>query len=150
MELTFFEDPPRIPVQPTNSEARYIVGDASGSGFGSSSWIAGEEKIGATYGAWKKAVTNHMSSNFCETANLVISLREKVKEGSIKRGLEVFVFPDNSTAEATMYKGSSKSPLLHQMVLDLKKMEMVGDIIVHFVWMSGCLDVWEENDSTRN
>ena len=36
-----------------------------------------------------------------------------------------------------MYKGSSKSPLLHQMVLDLRKMEMIGDIIVHFVWISG-------------
>ena len=51
MEFTCFEDPPRIPVRPTISEATYIVGDASGSGFGSSSWIAGEEKIGATYGA---------------------------------------------------------------------------------------------------
>jgi len=27
--------------------------------------------------------------------------------------------------------------MLHQMVLDLRKMEMVGDIIVHFVWISG-------------
>ena len=67
----------------------------------------------------------------------MISIREKVKSGSIKRGSEVFVFTDNSTAEATMYKGSSRSPLLHQMVLDLRKMEMVGDIIVHFVWISG-------------
>ena len=54
MELTCFEDPPRIPVRPTNSKATYIVGDASGSGFGSSSWIAGEEKIEATYGAWTR------------------------------------------------------------------------------------------------
>ena len=82
-------------------------------------------------------MTDHMSSNFRETANLVISIREKTKDGSIKRGSEVFVFTDNSTAEATMYKGSSRSPLLHQMVLDLRKMEMVGDIIVHFVWISG-------------
>jgi len=78
-----------------------------------------------------------MSSNFHETANLVISIRDKVKEGSVRRGSEVFVFTDNSTAEATMYKGSSRSPLLHQMVLDLRKMKMVGDIIVHFVWISG-------------
>ena len=84
MELTCFEDPPRIPVRPTSSEATYIVGDAYGSGFGSSSWTAGEEKIGATYGAWKKAVTDHMSSIFRETANLVISIQNKVKEGTIK------------------------------------------------------------------
>jgi len=78
-----------------------------------------------------------MSSSFRETANWVISIREKVKEGSIKHGSEVFVFTDNSTAEATMNKGSSESPLLHQMVLDLRNMEMVGDIIIHFVWISG-------------
>ena len=36
-----------------------------------------------------------------------------------------------------MYRGSSKSRLLHNMVLDLRKMAMVGDIIVHFVWISG-------------
>ena len=78
-----------------------------------------------------------MSSNFRETANLVISLREKIGAGTIESGSEVFVFTDNSTAKATMYKGSSRSPLLHQMVLDLRKMEIVGDIIVHFVLISG-------------
>ena len=74
-----------------------------------------------------------MSSNFRETANLVISLRGEIEAGSIEHGSEVFVFSNNSTAEATLYKGSSRSPLLHQMVLDLRKMEMMGDIIVHFV-----------------
>ena len=63
-----------------------------------------------------------------------------------KRGSEVFEFTDNSTAEATMYKGSSKSPLLHQMVLDLRKMEIVGDIIVHFVLMSGKMMIWQGSD----
>ena len=36
-----------------------------------------------------------------------------------------------------MYRGSSKSKLLHNMVLDLRKMAMVGELIVHFVWISG-------------
>jgi len=49
---------------------------------------------------------------------------------------EGFVFTDNSTAEKTMYRESSKSALLHNMVLDLRKIEMIGDIIVHFVWIS--------------
>ena len=87
-----------------------------------------------------------MPSNFCETANLVISLREKIGAGTIESGSKVFVFTDNSTAEAAMYKGSSRSPLLHQLVLDLRKMEMVGDSIVHFVWILGKRMIWQGTD----
>ena len=75
MELTCFEGPPQIPVRPTNSKATYIVGDASGSGFGSTSWKTGEEKIHTPYGAWTGEVTKHKFSNFHETANLVLRLR---------------------------------------------------------------------------
>ena len=35
MELTAYKDPPEIPIQASNPDAIYIVGDASGSGFGS-------------------------------------------------------------------------------------------------------------------
>ena len=45
-----------------------------------------------------------------------------------------------------MYKGSSRSSLLHQIVLALRKMEMVGDIIVHFVWISGNRMIWNGVD----
>jgi len=73
MELTCFEDRLQIPVRPTNSKATYIAGDASGSGFGSSSWKTGDEKIHATYGAWKEEMTKYKSSNFRKTANLVLT-----------------------------------------------------------------------------
>ena len=143
MELTAHDSPPRVPARATNKEACYIVGDASGSGFGSSAYRATagkdstEEDVIAEYGTWTEPVTRNLSSNFRETANLVNKLRTSLQTGEIERGSEVFVFTDNSCAERTMYRGSSKSKLLHNMVLDLRKMAMVGDIIVHFVWISG-------------
>ena len=137
MELTALDEPPMNPVRATNKEACYIVGDASGSGFGSSLFLSTGKQVYAEYGTWTSKVTTESSSNFRETANLVNRLRTSLKSGEIQRGSEVFIFTDNSCAERTMYRGSSKSKLLHYMVLDLRKMEMVGDIIVHFVWISG-------------
>ena len=137
MELTALEEPPRIPVRATNEKACYIVGDASGSGFGSSLYHSTDVKVKAEYGTWTTKVTNEYSSNFRETANLVLRLKSSLASGEITKGSEVFIFTDNSVAERTMYRGSSKSKLLHNMVLDLRKMAMIGDIIVHFVWISG-------------
>ena len=37
---------------------------------------------------------------------------------------EFFLFTDNSTAENSFYRGSSKSKLLHELVLRLRKLEM--------------------------
>jgi len=137
MELTRMKEPPFIPMRATNPNAVFMVGDASGTGFGVSDYIQGENKIHAEYGDWTREVTENMSSNFRETANLVRHLERRIASGAVERGSEVFIFTDNSTAERTMFRGSSKSKLLHNMVLDLRRMEMHGDLIVHFVWISG-------------
>ena len=146
MRLTSHEDPPLIPVRPTNTEACYVVGDASGAGFGSSSYKPRFGVVNAEYGTWTPTVTNERSSNFRETANLAGRIKRMLKNQDLKKGSEVFVFTDNSCAESTMYKGSSKSRLLHEMVLDLRAMEMAGDIIVHFVWISGKRMIWQGGD----
>ena len=146
MRLTSYEDPPLIPVRPTNSEACYVVGDASGAGFGSSSYNTRSKGVNAEYGTWIPTVTNERSSNFREAANLVCRIKRMLRNQDLKRGSEVFVFTDNSCAESTMYKGSSKSRWLHEMVLDLRAMEMAGDIIVHFVWISGKRMIWQGGD----
>ena len=146
MRLTSYEDPPMIPVRPTNSEACYVVGDASGDGFGSSSYNARTKVVKAVYGTWTERVTNDESSNFREAANLVARIKTMLKNQDLKKGSEVFVFTDNSCAESTMYKGSSRSRLLHEMVLDLRAMEMAGDIIVRFVWISGKRMIWQGGD----
>ena len=137
MELTALDEPPKVPVRATNKEACYIVGDASGTGFGSSLFHSTGTEVHAEYGTWTPKVTRETSSNFRETANLVHRLKSSLESGKIERGSEVFVFTDNSCAERTMYRGSSKSKRLHNMVLDLRKMAMVGDLIIHFVWISG-------------
>jgi hypothetical protein len=51
--LDFFqpEIPPRIPVRASESAAVYMVGDASRTGFGTTKWRHGEDKISATHGA---------------------------------------------------------------------------------------------------
>ena len=146
MRLTSHEDPPMLPVRPTNSEACYVVGDASGAGFGSSSYKAKSKEVKAEYGTWKSTVTHDRSSNFREAANLVGRIKRMMKKQQIQKGAEVFVFTDNSCAESTMYKGSSRSKLLHEMVLDLREMEMAGDIIIHFVWISGKRMIWQGGD----
>eukprot|EP00536_Pseudo-nitzschia_multiseries_P018930 jgi/Psemu1/58071/gm1.58071_g len=86
MELSFADDPPRNPARVCNKEACYVVGDASGSGFGSSTRESKERKIHAEFSAWSE--------------------KRKVGSGTIPRGSEVFVFTDNFVAESTMLKGT--------------------------------------------
>eukprot|EP00536_Pseudo-nitzschia_multiseries_P016911 jgi/Psemu1/48344/gm1.48344_g len=81
------------------------------------------EMIHAEFGAWSEKVSNKSSSNFREAANLVELLKHKVGSGTIPRGSEVFLFMVNLMVESTMYKGSSSSELLHNMILELQKMQ---------------------------
>ena len=60
-----------------------------------------------------------------------------MQEGAIEPGTEVFVITDNAVAESTFFKGSSKSSLLHDMIVNLRRLEMEGQLIVHFNWVSG-------------
>jgi hypothetical protein len=68
---------------------------------------------------------------------LIIRAKALIREGKLKPGSELFVFTDNSVAERTYYKGSSSSPKLHQMIRELMIMEMPGQFIIHFIWISG-------------
>jgi hypothetical protein len=79
----------------------------------------------------------HESSNFREALNLVMMIESQVENGELPPGTEVFVFTDNSTAERAFNKGSSSSKKLHELVVKLRKMEMLGHIAPHFVWISG-------------
>ena len=61
------------------------------------------------------------SSNYRELRNLVESLEKSGSAGELE-GKEIFVFMDNSTAEAVIHKGSSSSPLLYELVVRLYKL----------------------------
>ncbi|KAL7574950.1 hypothetical protein ACA910_010773 [Epithemia clementina (nom. ined.)] len=60
-----------------------------------------------------------------------------IKTGPLPPGTEVFVFTDNSTAEAAFFKGTSTSKLLFKLVLRLKSLEMTGSSFVHLIWVAG-------------
>ncbi|KAL7559821.1 hypothetical protein ACA910_003984 [Epithemia clementina (nom. ined.)] len=69
-----------------------------------------------------------------------------MKEEELPEGTEVFLFTDNSTAEAAFYKGTSKSKLLFQLVLRLRKLEMEGKLFVHVVWVAGTCMIAQGTD----
>ena len=131
MDFTSRKVPPQIPVRLTRAVSIYMVGDASGTGFGGSTWEAGAVAIGATFGGWDNRV------NFREALNLVLMVEAQTKSGELIPGTEVFVFTDNSTAECAFNKGSSSSKKLHELVVRLRKMEMTGHITPRFMWISG-------------
>ena len=75
-------------------------------------------------------------SNRTELENLVGALYKISSENSLE-GYEIFMFTDNSTAKAAFWKGTLTSPLLFELVLELKQLEMDSDLILHFIHISG-------------
>jgi hypothetical protein len=49
----------------------------------------------------------------------------------------LFLFTDNTTAEAAFWKGSSKSPTLFELVLRLRTLEIEADLIIHVIHVAG-------------
>jgi hypothetical protein len=66
-----------------------------------------------------------------------MKLEELVQQGELPEGSEIFLFTDNSTAESAMYKGTSSSKLLFDLVMRLRKLEMQGSIFLHIIWVAG-------------
>ena len=99
--------------------AYYGFGDASGAGFGAT--IELDDGVQYQYGQWSAEITEKSSSNWRELANLVHTPKSLVSEKEL-RGLEIFIFTDNQTAEAAYWKGTSTSPKLFELVLKLRRM----------------------------
>jgi hypothetical protein len=129
------EKPPlkRVRAKAT-AKVYYGFGDASGCGFGATIQI-GDEII-YEYGQWTQEVTETKSSNWRELNNLVETLERVVKEYNLE-GSEIFIFTDNTTAEAAFWKGTSRSKTLFELVLRLKILEMDYGLILHVVHVSG-------------
>jgi hypothetical protein len=116
------------------SKAYYGFGDASGLGFGATIQIG--DSIWYEYGQWSEEVVEERSSNWREFTNLVEFLERSVKEHKLG-GSEISIFTDNNTLEATFWKGTSSSPLLFDLVLRLRKLEMDSNLIIHVLHISG-------------
>jgi hypothetical protein len=112
----------------------YGFGNASKSAFGATIQI--DEDIHYRYGQWCSEIVENESSNWKELSNLVTTLKEVVKSHGYQ-GYEIFMFTDNTTAEAAYWKGTTKSRPLFDLVLELKRLELDEDLILHVVHVSG-------------
>ena len=52
-------------------------------------------------------------------------------------GAEVFLFTDNLTVESAFYNGTSSSPLLFDLVLKLRKLELNYSAKIHLIHVAG-------------
>jgi hypothetical protein len=98
----------------------YGFGDASGKGFGSTMLSSRGTRF--RIGTWDSDSEEEFS-NFREFENIVETLEAEDDAGNLTGAL-VYIFTDNSTVEAAVYKGNSSSQKLFEMVLRLKKLEM--------------------------
>lgn len=136
MDLTAFDQAPAIDVRAKCKAAAYLVGDASGSGFGDCLWVDGDEGLDIAFGSWDGNLASQ-SSNFREGYNLILRLEELLKSGKVARGTELWLFTDNSVSESAFNKGSSKSKLLHELCARVRKAEMAYSLQVQIVWIAG-------------
>jgi hypothetical protein len=112
------------------------VGDASGSGHGTSFLYTGEETLDLAHGSWSKEASSR-SSNFRELANLVRRVEQLIKQKRIERGTELFIFTDNFVTEAVFYKGAARSPYLHGLIERLRMLQLHGGLFIHVLWIAG-------------
>ena len=85
------------------------------------------------------------SSNHRELKNLVDSLLVMEQEGSLA-GTEVFIFTDNTTAEAAFYKGTSTSKSLFELVMKLRELEMRACCKVNIIHVAGTRMIEQGSD----
>mmetsp|Transcript_7983 Transcript_7983/g.19280 ORF Transcript_7983/g.19280 Transcript_7983/m.19280 type:complete len:1317 (-) Transcript_7983:1541-5491(-) len=111
----------------------YCFGDASGSGFGFTMEQHGI--LHYHYGQWS-TIADGKSSNWREARNLLEGLKLSARDHSLQ-GLEVFIFTDNTTTESAFWKGTSKSRELSEIILEMRRLEMTTDLILHVVHVSG-------------
>ena len=135
LHLMRSEQPPLRLVRSSRlAVAIYGFGDASGSGFGSS-FATPDGDLHFCHGIWGPDAEGQ-SSNYRELRNLVESIEEGMQSGLL-RGSEVFIFTDNTTAEGAYYKGNSDSPVLFDLVLRLRTVDMEGLIKLHVIHVAG-------------
>jgi hypothetical protein len=114
--------------------AVYSFVDASGRGVGSTFQVG--TNVYFQYGQWPERISETMSSNWRELANLVETLESEVRDHELS-DCEIFLFTDNTTAEAAYWKGTSKSEWLFELVLRLRFLELKHDLIIHVIHVAG-------------
>ncbi len=125
-------------------EALYGFGDASGGGFGSSWKKNNDTRTRMRIGTWGSDMDDS-SSNHRELRNLVDTLKRMEKEDTLA-GTEAFIFTDNSTAENAFFKGTSASPRLFDLIVELRELEMRARCKVHLIHVAGTRMIEQGSD----
>jgi hypothetical protein len=86
-------------------------------------------------GVWT-AEQEEESSNYKELCNLVETAEEEAQAGRLSK-CQFFLFTDNSTAESCFFRGSSKSPKLHALIIRLRQLEMDFGLVIYLIHVSG-------------
>ena len=142
--LFSLETPPEVPVRVRAVlVAVYGFGDASGTGFGST--IQRSDGIGYRIGVWSESETDEESSNWREFTNVVETLEEEAQSGSLS-STEVYFFTDNSTVESAIFKGTSSSPKLLDLVIRIRLLEMKWSIRLHVIHVAGTRMIAQGSD----
>ena len=98
----------------------YGVGDASGEGFGDS--FLSKDGLSYHIGIWKED-TGNQSSNYREFRNFLVAFKREGEAGRLANSFVLFC-TDNSTVEAALFKGTSSSKLLLEMVIEFHSLLM--------------------------
>ena len=137
------DSPPRVMVR---SRLLFLIvygfGDASGKGFGSTFTVP--DGISYRIGVWKPDESSE-SSNWREFTNVVESLEEEAASGRLDNAT-VYFFTDNTTVEASLYKGTSKSKKLLSLVIRVKLLESQRGIRILVSHVSGKRMIAEGGD----
>lgn len=134
MKLTEGEAPAVQECRAIELFVAYLMGDASGDGFGNGIW----DQNGVEYeaGNWKEEM-KRKSSNFRESNNLVTKVEALARAGKLD-GRELFIFTDNTTFEGTFYKGHSKtSKDITDLILRLRVVERETGAVIHVIHIAG-------------
>jgi hypothetical protein len=111
----------------------YGFGDASGEGFGSIILLDGAVEWES--GSWKEFYRTE-SSNWKEFENLVQRLAS-FAQSHLGAALEVLMFTDNYVTECAYFRGTSSSPILFDLVLRIRKLELHSGWKIHVIHIAG-------------
>ena len=115
------DEPPKVTERTANVQmAVYGFVDASKSGFGAS--IDYENGMRYRIGIWGKDQEDE-SSNYREFANLVETLESEAESNRLN-DVHLIIATDNSTVEASIYKGNSTNEKLFDLIVRLRFLEL--------------------------
>jgi hypothetical protein len=139
----------------TGSMASMTVtwGDGSGTGTGGTSKLVargdqrqGLDEIETWMGTWAPHMS-HFDSNWRELRTLSWTLERKLQQTTIQiQGGTLFYFTDNMVTYYIVNNGSARNPDLHQVVRDIKAMEIKLKCRVEVVHVPGKIMIVQGTD----